>query len=87
MIAFDKNHIPYLTVIIDPTGEHPVVMTLNDDWLTTGEYVLSATPLELLSIANTAMQQAANFMADELWEKIAKANKLLEHRADEQLVD
>lgn len=85
MIAFDKNHIPFLTVIIDPTGEHPVVMTMADDWVETGEYVLSVTPLEALKLANAVMQQAANFMADELWQKLSQVKLMQEHSSDESI--
>jgi hypothetical protein len=87
VIAFDKNHIPYLTVIIDPTGSNPVVLTVGSDWLKTGEYILSVTPIEALKMANQAMQFAANSMADELWEQLETRKRLGEHFGDEESIN
>lgn len=87
MIVFNKNHIPYLTVVIDPGGSDPVVMTLSDDWLYTGEYVLSVTPLEALVFANQAMQQASDWMAEELWEKMKERERMELHSGDESSMD
>jgi len=84
VIAFDKKAIPFLTVIIAPASENPVILTVEDGWQTTGEYTLSVTPLEALQLANRAMQFAANSLADELWEQIEMAKRMGVHFGDEE---
>lgn len=84
MIAFDKNSIPFITVIIDPTGDHPVILTAKDDWSRTGEYILSVTPLEALRLANQVLQFAANSMADEVWEQLEIRRRMGERFGDEE---
>lgn len=61
-----QTEFPVLELVIHPAGAHPVGVILEGDWYVSGEVALSYTTTQSLEDACRLVDQARNFMADEL---------------------
>jgi len=57
-----------LRILVNPFSDNPFMLVVRSDYIVTGDVAMSAVTLEEMERINPAIQWAANYVADVMWE-------------------